>query len=433
MGTFTPAGFTFGDSIVKERMQKRQIQAEMERASQQAALQIRGQNIQRDQANANREEAGRQFDARLAESEAARADAAAQREAELAERGAVREESARQFDERMAREDQKREDELADKKHKQSWDDALKQQQIEAEDMKYQKWQAELEELLAKGRRDQEEYEAKVQAQKELRESALGMVSEGVLLSGPLGGFTPSQVQHFNEKFGQQFDAIGRRDMTTGKQYEDGLIHLIQYAKDDKGNILYGFQDENGNTVEDPQRKNPNSQPLVVQDQSISKDDYEFGLGRLREYGGRAAKGGGSGLEIAKINAESKRMAEEGRERRFRRGQELKEDKFALEVNKDANKAASEIFSGLSEAEKKSFHEDYKNFVLQMKEKYAGKTKGGEGDPSPDGSGQEIDVSGARNKEEFNKILSEAPEGAILSLKGETRVKRNGEWVVVKK
>ena len=40
MGTFTPAGFTFGDSIVKERMQKRQIQAEMERASQQAALQI---------------------------------------------------------------------------------------------------------------------------------------------------------------------------------------------------------------------------------------------------------------------------------------------------------------------------------------------------------------------------------------------------------
>lgn len=395
MGTFTPAGFTFGDSIVKERMQKRQIQAEMERSAQQAALQVRWQNIQRDQANANREEAGRQFDARLAESEAARADAAAQREAELAERGAAREEGARQFDERMAREDQKREDELADKKHKQSWDDALKQQQIEAEDMKYQKWQAELEELLAKGRRDQEEYEAKVQAQKELRESALGMVSEGVLLSGPMGGFTPSQVQHFNEKFGQQFDAIGRRDITTGKQYEDGLIHLIQYAKDDKGNILYGFQDENGNTVEDPQRKNPNSQPLVVQDQSISKDDYEFGLGRLREYGGRAAKGGGSGLEIAKINADQKEKDRILREKIANDRAAFNREKMEFYIANNLNKEAKELLSGMSDEEKEYVKAKYKEKVMSW--------LGEEKKPQPTGDNEFVELS----REEFAKLSDE--------------------------
>lgn len=369
MAGFTVAGFDFGKNIENNRIRREQIAASAAASARSAALQARGQDIQK-----------QEHDDRMAAAEAARADAAAQREAELAERGAAREESARQFNERMAREDQKREDELADKKHKQSWDDALKQQQIEAEDMKYQKWQADLEELLAKGRRDQEEYEAKVQAQKELRESALGMVSEGVLLSGPMGGFTPSQVQHFNEKFGQQFDAIGRRDMTTGKQYEDGLIHLIQYAKDDKGNILYGFQDENGNTVEDPQRKNPNSQPLVVQDQSISKDDYEFGLGRLREYGGRALKGGGSGLEIAKINAEQKEKDRAAKTAKSDREMDFKERKFEYGVSKDMAKEAKDFFSAIgSDADKEAFKKKYPELAKSI----LGIAQSGDGETQP--------------------------------------------------
>lgn len=385
MAGFTVAGFDFGQNIENNRIRREQIAASAAASARSAALQARGQDIQK-----------QEHDDRMAESEAARADAAAQREAELAERGAAREESARQFDERMALANRQHDDAQKDKKHQQSWDDALKQQQLEAEDMKYQKWQAELEELLAKGQRDQEEYEAKMQAQKELRESALGMVSEGVLLSGPMGGFTPSQVKHFNEKFGQQFDAIGRRDMTTGKQYEDGLIHLIQYAKDDKGNILYGFQDENGNKVEDPQRKNPNSQPLVVQDQSISKDDYEFGLGRLREYGGRALKSGGSGLEIAKINAEQKEKDRAAKTAKSDREMAFKEKKFEYGVSKDMAKEAKDFFSSLSDEDKEIFAKKYP----QMAKSILGLANGSE---EPSGDDEFVELS----PEEYAKLSDE--------------------------
>lgn len=397
MAGFTVAGFDFGQNIENNRIRREQIAASAAASARSAALQARGQDIQK-----------QEHDASLADAAAARADAAAQREAELAERGAARKEEARQFDERMALANRQYADARKDKEREMSWDDALKQQQIEAEDMKYQKWQAELEELLAKGQRDREEYEANVQAQQELRESALGMVSEGVLLSGPIGGFTPSQVQHFNEKFGQQFDAIGRRDMKTGKQYEDGLIHLIQYAKDDKGNILYGFRDENGNTVEDSQRKNPNSQPLVVQDQTISKEDYEFGLGRLRKYGGRALNGGGSGLEIAKINAEQKEKDRAAKIANSDREMAFKEKKLKYDVSKDMAKEAKDFFSSMSDEDKEIFDNKYPELAKSILGIANGSEEPSEEEPTGDDefveiSPQEYAVLSNEEKDAYKK------------------------------
>lgn len=415
MGTFTPAGFTFGDSIVKERMQKRQIQAEMERASQQAALQIRGQNIQRDQADANRKEGARQFDARMAEAEAARADAAAQREAELAERGAAREEGARQFDERMDLANRQHDDARKDKEHQQSWDDALNEQRLAGLQQEFDKRNVELERIMAIRQKEDEERAH----QQELVESAYG---DAVIAAELGGGFlSPGQIEDFNKRNNTDYNYVGKVDPTTGKPFEDGKLHFLTYQLD-----------ENGQVVMDEQ----SGRPMLTTDNPISAEFYGRVMdGYFGKYKDVMGKGGGQGVEIAKINAAAKQAAEEGKDRRFNRSQGLKEDQFAFGVNKEANKAAQDFLSGLSDEDRQAAQEEYQSFMAQMKEKYGNKApikKGDNGEEEPV-EGQEIDVSGARNKEEFNKILAEAPEGAILSLKGETRIKRNGKWVVVKK
>lgn len=252
-GTFQPSHFTFGDSIVKERMQKRQIQAEMERASQQAAMQARGQNIQRDQANANREEGARQFDARLAESEAARADAAAQRKAELAERGAAREESARQFDARMDEVERQRLDEREDKLHRQSWDDALNEQKLAGLQQEFDKRNVELERIMAIRQKEDEERAH----QQELIESAYG---DAVIAAELGGGFlSPGQIEDFNKRNNTDYNYVGKVDPTTGKPFEDGKLHFLTYQLD-----------ENGQVVMDEQ----SGRPMLTTDNPISAEFY---------------------------------------------------------------------------------------------------------------------------------------------------------------
>ena len=253
MGTFTPAGFTFGDSIVKERMQKQQIQAEMERASQQAAVQLASQKRYADAEDARLKEGARQFDARMGEEAARRASEDERRAAELAERGAAREEGARQFDERMSREDQKREDELADKKHKQSWDDKLNEQKLAGLQQEFDKRNVELERLMAIRQKEDEERAH----QQELIESAYG---DAIIVAELGGGFlSPKQVEDFNSRNGTNYNYVGKVDPTTGKPFEDGKLHFLTYQLD-----------ENGQVVMDEQ----SGRPMLTTDNPISAEFY---------------------------------------------------------------------------------------------------------------------------------------------------------------
>lgn len=332
MAGFQVANFSFGKNI-KDDERQRAI------AAMNNATTRRGQDIQAAQADANRAENARQFDERQAAVAAAQEENARQFDETLAEKGAQREENARQFDETQALKEQEYKDKRDDITRAQSWDDAIKMQQMEADDLKYQKWSAELNDFIERGNRDREEYEKRMQAQRELHESALGMVSEGVLLSGDIGGFTPSQVDLFNEKFGQHYDNIGKRDRFTGEPYEDGLIHLVQYQRDKDGNIAFGYADANGNIVEDPERKNPQTRPLVITDVSVPREDYEFGLSRLRQYGDRARSSRSSmspermEIESKKIGIREKELAE--RQRRASERQEAMRAKLAASISKN--------------------------------------------------------------------------------------------------
>ena len=404
MAGFTVAGFDFGQNIENNRIRREQIAASAAASARSAALQARGQDIQKEES-----------EARLAELRASRESADALREQELAERGAAREEGARQFDERMDLANRQHDDEQKEKKHKQSWDDKLNEQKLAGLQQEFDKRNVELERIMAIRQKEDEERAH----QQELIESAYG---DAVIAAELGGGFlSPGQIEDFNKRNNTDYNYVGKVDPTTGKPFEDGKLHFLTYQLD-----------ENGQVVMDEQ----SGRPMLTTDNPISAEFYgrvmDGYFGKFKDVMG---KGGGQGVEIAKINAAAKQAAEEGKDRRAGIVQRLKEDKFLWEVNKEANKAAQDIFLRLSDEQKESWMKDYGNFISQMKEKYGNKApikKGDNGEEEPV-EGQEIDVSGARNKEEFNKILAEAPEGAILSLKGETRIKRNGKWVVVKK
>lgn len=331
MAGFQVANFSFGKNI-KDDERQRAI------AAMNAATARRGQDMQAAQADANREENARQFDAQMAEREAQREEGARQFDERMGAEQDRLSEGARQFDTVQNLKERQHAESRADIERAQSWDDAIKLQQMEADDMKYQKWSAELNDFIERGNRDREEYERKMQAQREIQESALGMVSEGVFLSGDIGAFTPSQVKMFNEKFGQSYDCIGKRDMLTGQPYDDGLIHLVKYERDKDGNVIYGYIDANGKFVQDQQRQNRNSQPALAVDVSVPREDYETGLGRLRQYGDRARGRGGMSpermeIENKKIGIREKELTE--RQRRASERQEAMRAKLAASISKN--------------------------------------------------------------------------------------------------
>lgn len=312
MAGFSVANFDFGKNIVDAEIRRQQIAAG-ERASQRNAdlqrrqqdLQLRQQDLNAQQQQAQLAEGARQFDERMGEAAATRAEGARQFDERMGEAAAQRAEGARQFDETTGL-----------KKQQLSWDEALKQQQLDESNMKMQKWSAELDEFLELGRRDREEYDKKMAMQKEMQESELFNVVEGVMLGGEIGGFTPSQVRAHNEKFGTQYDVIGTRDMLTGQPYQDGLIHRVQYQRDNDGNIVFGHM-ENGQVVEDGIQPKQGSQPLLLRDDVVTKDEYQFGSSRLREYAPRL-KNGNNGMSPERIELEKAKLDQRKAEQQSR-------------------------------------------------------------------------------------------------------------------
>lgn len=360
MAGFQVANFSFGKNI-KDDERQRAI------AAMNNATTRRGQDMQAAQADANRAENVRQFDAQMAEREAQREEGARQFDERMGAEQDRLAEGARQFDTVQNLKERQHAESRADIERAQSWDDAIKLQQMEADDMKYQKWSAELNDFIERGNRDREEYERKMQAQREIQESALGMVSEGVFLSGDIGAFTPSQVKMFNEKFGQSYDCIGKRDMLTGQPYDDGLIHLVKYERDKDGNVIYGYIDANGKFVQDQQRQNRNSQPALAVDVSVPREDYETGLGRLRQYGDRARGRGGMSEERMQLERDKIGMREKELEARKNqaatRNKEM-QTRLAASIARNFNSVRSG--AGFDEESSKAFRQGLQNVLSDM-------------------------------------------------------------------
>ena len=270
MAGFTVAGFDFGQNIENNRIRREQIAASAAASARSAALQARGQDIQKEES-----------EARLAELRASRESADALREQELAERGAAREEGARQFDERMALANRQHDDARKDKEHQQSWDDALNEQRLAGLQQEFDKRNVELERIMAIRQKEDEDRAN----QQKLVESAYG----NAIIATELGGgfLSPGQIEDFNKRNGTNYNYVGKLDPTTGKPFEDGKIHFLTYQLDDNGQVVINQQ---------------SGRPTLTIDNPISAEFYgsvmDGYFGRYKDNFGRlsGSSGGRGGL-----------------------------------------------------------------------------------------------------------------------------------------
>lgn len=270
MAGFQVANFSFGKNIKDDERQRMQI-------ATQAATTRRGQDINAEQADANRREDSRQFDAKTG-----------------LDRERIAEDS-RQFDQTQSFKEREYADKRGDVERAQAWDDAIKLQQMEKEDLEFQIRSAELERILAIRQKEDEERAH----QKELMESAYG----NAILATELGGgfLTQKQVADFNERNGTSYNYVGKIDPTTGRPFSDNRIHFLEYALDDKGQPM--IDQESG-------------RPMLNLDNPISSEFY----GRTMDgyFGKYKDRFSGGGMSEERMQLERDRIVQRQQEERGR-------------------------------------------------------------------------------------------------------------------
>lgn len=126
-----------------------------------------------------------------------------------------------------------------------------------------------------------EEEDRHREAFRKLRESSLG----NAIIAGEMnGGFLKnSQLAMFNQDVGTTYDVAGKFNPVTGKKYQDGLWHFLQFKRKD-GQVMLG----------------PDGQPLVELDHPVDRQSEmrimmdEFGRKHLSEMRG----GNGNGFSF---------------------------------------------------------------------------------------------------------------------------------------
>lgn len=318
MAGFQVANFSFGKNI-KDDERQRAI------AAMNAATARRGQDMQAEQANANREENARQFDEKQAAAEAARAEGARQFDAQMEERAAQRGEGARQFDATQAQKEREYADRRGDIEHAKSWDDAIKMQQMEKEDQEFEIRNAELSRILAIRQKEDEERAN----QQKLVESAYG----NAIIATELGGgfLTQKQVQDFNERNGTNYNYVGKIDPTTGKPFSDGRIHFVEYALDDNGKLAVNQK---------------SGRPLLNADNPISNEFYGRTMdGYFGKYKDRLS---GGGMSEERMQLERDRLAQRKEEEQGRNARAgLKNDTANARLAASVAKNMTDIKRGL--------------------------------------------------------------------------------------
>lgn len=419
MAGFSVANFDFGKNIVDAEIRRQQIAAG-ERASQRNAdlqrrqqdLQLRQQDLNAQQQQAQLAEGARQFDERMGEAAATRAEGARQFDERMGEAAAQRAEGARQFDETTGL-----------KKQQLSWDEALKQQQLDESNMKMQKWAAEMDEFLAKGRRDREEYEQRMADQQAIRNSFIGKVAQGVLLSGSMGGLTPSQTASINEEFGTDYDCIGKRDMLTGEMFDDGMIRMVKYHRDENGKVIYGHTDQNtGKVVVDGTEPVEGSRPLTAREDVFTKEDFEAGISPLSGYA-KLLKNGNGGMSPERIELENAKLKQREKEEEGRNARaEGKVNSQRARIAASVAKQMGDISRGLNidEGQQKLLAEGLTNMLFDLIGNNGcepGKEQVKTGDNNPAG---EKKVRGYRYNKDRSKripVYEDGSQGAVEDIK----------------
>ena len=231
-------------------------------------------------------------------------------------------------------------------------------------------------------------------AQRENAKKQIALANDiGAAMRIANGGVLPEPVRNLiNRKHG--FDGRTTGILPSSGFTEGGTFDLII------GNGV----DQNGNLMTSRQSFDPLSQYMMMGTNRAAFNDDDRQRMRdklLKEYGYsqnelndidagfqqmalNSGNGGGSGVETAKIYAEQRakelefkqqKQAEDAafRQQKHEEQMGLARDKFMRDVNKDANKAAQDFFSSLSDEDKKSVSEDYKNFLIEMHGKYGNK------------------------------------------------------------
>lgn len=188
--------------------------------------------------------------------------------------------------------------------------------------------------------------------------------------------------------------------------------------------IIGNGVDQNGNVVTSRQSFDPISQYMMMgtnraafsdddrakmreklskqygfSDKELARIDAGFQQMALASGGGRG--NGGSGLEIAKINAEQKEKDRAAKTAKSDREMAFKEKKFEYGVSKDMAKEAKDFFSSLSDEDKEIFAKKYP----QMAKSILGLANGSE-EPSeeePTGDDEFVELS----PEEYAKLSDE--------------------------
>lgn len=263
MAGFQVANFTFGKNTIDKELKQQQMALQAANAQRSADIQVRGQDIGRENAEANRAENARQFDAQMADKAAQRDESAYQFD-----------KSAQQKDRAMGLEEARFMAGREDKERENSWNDALKQQEWERNELEFQKRNEELNRIMAIRKQEDDERAH----QQELMESSYG---NAIIASELSGGFlSPGQVKDFNENNGTKYNYIGRIDPTTGRNFSDNKIHFVTYNTD-----------ENGQVVMDQQ----SGRPTLLEDNAISTEFFRRTLdGYFGKYKGHFEGGSGS-------------------------------------------------------------------------------------------------------------------------------------------
>lgn len=343
MAGFQVANFSFGKNIKDDERQRMAIAAR-------SATARRGQDINAAQADANREEGARQFDERMGADRERLAENARQFDERTAQQQSAQEEGARQFDETQALKKQEYADKRGDVERAQSWDDALKSQQMEKDALEienrrlaFEKQNAQLDAFL----RIKEEEDAQAERRRAAMEGGYGNMA--VLAQLQNGTVTRRQVDAFNKSMladgmmeeGKEYNYIGTVDQTTGEPFEDGRLHFVRYALDERGQVRR--DEKSGRPIVEI------NNPLNPEVRNIALTSY---FGNVKEFMGGGRGMSGERMQLERDRIEQRRLEEEGRTKRAKAKNSGVRARLAASVAKNMGDIGRQLKLGDGEAEK---------------------------------------------------------------------------------
>lgn len=177
----------------------------------------------------------------------------------------------------------------------QGWNNAIRSQEMANREQEFQKRSLDIERL----RRAGDEESRQMANLAKMRETSLG----NALIAGEMnGGFLKnSQLAMFNQEHQTSYDSAGMFNPITGRQYDDGRWHFLQFQKDNGGNVVFGND----------------GSPVVERDIPVASEFRDSVLGSEfgKMYMGRnngsasvqaATIRGNTARDVAHINADSR-------------------------------------------------------------------------------------------------------------------------------